>query len=224
MRLYDSSGQLASEFNPFEEDYLAEILEAVAVAWRQMPKPKRNEIENKITSRLAGWLMNAPDFVGRLPFHIIPQYEIPDLQGKILGRLDICFKYMQTTREYFAFEAKRLHVSYPGGKIEPEYRDYVGDPGMMAFIEGQYSKNLPAGGMLGYIMDGDTQKAWSGLGARIENHRGELKLTSSSKFSKSLLSQVQEKGMQGTLLGETSHQLEHQLRLFHLLLPVAVTN
>jgi|SRR5665213_3284514 len=224
MRLDDSSGQLAPEFNPFAEDYLAEILLAVTVAWQQMPKPKRNEIENKITSRLAGWLMNAPDFIERLPFHIIPQYEIPDLQGKILGRLDICFKFMQTTREYFAFEAKRLHVSYPGGTFSNEHSIYVGNEGMMAFIDEQYSKSLPVGGMLGYVMDGKTKKAWDGLEAQIENRRNELKLVPSSKLAKPLLSHIETKGMQGTLLGETAHQLKHKLRLFHLLLPVTASN
>jgi hypothetical protein len=29
---------------------------------------------------------------------------------------------------------------------------------------------------------------------------------------------------EGTLLGETTHQLEHKLRLFHLLLPVIASN
>ena len=221
MRFIYSSGQLDPEFNPFfGADYLADILEAVAVAWRQMPKPKPTEIENRITSRLAGWLLNAPGFAGELPFHIVPQHELPDINGKILGRLDICFKHLQSTRDYFAVEAKRLHVPYGSG-MQPEYAAYAGSDGMMAFIEGQYSQNLPAGGMLGYVMDGETSKAWGGLATRIEARRQELKLGTSSKLTKSKLSHIEASGMQGTSLGETAHQIGYKLRLFHLLLPVA---
>ena len=54
----------------------------------------------------------------------------------------------------FAFEAKRLRVLYPGGKRSTEYPTYVGNAGMMAFLVEQYSKGLPAAGMLAYVMDG----------------------------------------------------------------------
>ena len=214
-------GQLAPEFNPFFRlDYLAQILEAVAVAWRQMPKPRPAEIENQITSRMAGWLLNASDFAGELPFHIMPQHELLDIKGKILGRLDICFKHLQSTRDYFAVEAKRLHVPYSSGR-QTEYPAYVGEEGMMAFVDGPYARNLPAGGMLGFVMDGETGKAWSGLASRIEDRRQRLKLEGSSQLTRSKLSRIEACGMPGTLLGETEHQIGYKLRLFHLLLPVS---
>lgn len=219
MRFTGSSGQLAREFNPFREDYLAEILETVAVAWSRMKQPKRNEWEDPITYRLAGRLQNDPIF-NEVPYDIVPQHWLLGLNGERLGRLDLRFKHRQSQRDYFAFESKRLHVTYPGGSISPEYGDYAGEPGMMAFIEGQYSKNLPAGGMLGYVMDGETSKAWGGLATRIEARREELKLGASSKLTKSKLSHIEASGISGTLLGETAHQIGHQLRLFHLLLPV----
>jgi len=95
---------------------------------------------------------------------------------------------------------------------------------MLAFIDGQYSKDLASGGMLGYVMEGDTKKAWGGLESHIQNRRDALKLCASTKFEKSSLSQIESKGIKGTLLGETAHQLAHNLRLFHLLLPVMVSN
>jgi hypothetical protein len=219
MKFYSSSGQLSPEFNPFGEDYLAEILEAVAMAWSRMKQPKRNEWEDPITYRLAGRLQNDPIF-NELPYDVVPQHWLLGLNGERLGRLDLRFKHRQSQRDYFAFESKRLHVTYPGGSISPEYGDYVGEPGMMAFIEGQYSKKLPAGGIFGYVMDGETNKAWDGLATRIEARRQELKLGASSKLLKSKLSHIEASGMPGTLLGETAHQIAHKLRLFHLLLPV----
>ena len=214
------NGTLESAFNPFDQDYLAEILEAVVAAWARMKHPKRNEIEDWITFRLAGRLANDPHFA-ELAYDVVPQYWLLGLSGQRLGRLDLRFKHRHSQRDYFAFESKRLHVTYPGGSCSTEYPTYAGNEGMMAFIEGQYSEGLPAGGMLGYVMDGDTNKAWVGLGNRIEVRRIHLKLLATSKLATSSLVGTIASGTKGTQLGETEHDLgSHHLRLFHLLLPV----
>jgi hypothetical protein len=213
------NGTLESAFNPFDEDYLVEILEAVVAAWARMKHPKRNEHEDPITFRLAGRLANDPHFA-ELPYDVVPQYWLLGLNGQRLGRLDLRFKHRHSQRDYFAFESKRLHVAYPGGSCSSEYSTYAGGEGMMAFIEGQYSKRLPAGGMLGYVMDGDTDRAWVGLENRIEVRRTALKLLETSKLARSSLARAAA-AMKGTQLGETEHDLgSHHLLLFHLLLPV----
>ncbi|MBZ5636899.1 MAG: hypothetical protein LAO55_27565 [Acidobacteriia bacterium] len=213
------SGTLAAKFNPFEEDYLCEILEATAHAWSRMKHPDANEIEDRITFRVAGRLANDPKFA-ELPYDVAAQHWLVGLDGQRLGRLDLRFQHRQSKRDYFAFEAKRLHVTYPSGR-STEYPTYVGADGMMAFVAGQYSTGLSAGGMLGYVMDDKVDKAWTGLEARIDSQRTPLKLVGRSKFVRSVLSNAIAKGMEGTLLGETKHGLRtHELRLFHLLLPV----
>jgi hypothetical protein len=126
-------------------------------------------------------LLNDPAFRD-LPYDIVPQHQLTELSGRILGLLDLHFKHRQSQRDYFAFEAKRLHVTRPGGSFSNEHSIYVGNEGMMAFVDGQYSKGLPAGGMLGYVMDGKTKKAWDGLEAHIEKRRGELKLIPASNL------------------------------------------
>ena len=214
------NGKLEPMFNPFDEDYLAEILEATAVAWARMEHPSQTEIEDRITFRLAGRLLNDPHFA-EIPYDVVPQNWLLGLDGQLLGRLDLRFKHRHSQRDYFVFEAKRLHVTYPGGSFSTEYPTYAGDEGMMAFIEGHYSKGLPAGGMLGYIMDGESDMAWIGLEKRIRARQTPLKLIENSKLDKSLLSKAIANAMIGTHLGETQHELEtHHLRLFHLLLPV----
>lgn len=216
------SGRLDPQFNPFSDDYLAEILEATAVAWARMKQPDNNEIEDRITYRLAGRLANDPHFA-ELPYDIVPQCWLLGLDGERLGRLDLRFKHRHSQRDYFAFESKRLHVTYPGGRFSTEYPTYAGDDGMMAFINGQYSQGSLAGGMLGYVMDGKVGGAWSGLEQRIELQRTGLKLISSSKLEQSALSRAIASAMANTHLGETKHGLgTHHLRLFHLLLPVNV--
>jgi hypothetical protein len=217
------SGRLEPKFNPFQEDYLAEILKAAALAWARMRPPSRGEIEDRITFRLAGRLANDPYF-SEIPYDVVPQYWLLGLNGQRLGRLDLRFKHRYSQRDYFAFESKRLHISYPGGNLSTEYPTYAGDDGMMAFVVGQYCKALPAAGMLGYIMDAKSDKAWTGLEKRIDVRRKPLKLAKKCTFPKSALSEAVRDGMQGTHLGETKHDLKtHSLRLFHLLLPVGPT-
>ena len=221
MRFGDASGQLDDEFNPFTDDYLGEIVAAVAGAWARMKQPKLNEWEDSITFRLAGRLLNDPVFRD-LPYDIVPQYWLLGIDGQRLGRLDLRFKHRWSQRDYFSFESKRLHVSYPGGTVSPEYSIYAGDEGMGAFIEGQYSKGLPAAGMLGYVMDGDIEKAWTGVATRIHARRDELCLPAKSEFIESSLKHHVACGAPGTQLGETQHNLtSHILRMLHLLLPVA---
>jgi hypothetical protein len=220
MKFGEASGWLDAEFNPFTDDYLGEILQAVAMAWARMRQPKLREWEDDITYRLAGRLQNDPT-LPTLPYDIVPQYWLLDLDGRRLGRLDLRFKHRHSQRDYFAFESKRLHVTYPGGTPSTEYPTYVSDEGMGAFIAGQYSKSLTAAGMLGYVMDGDTEKAWAGLAARIEAKRDDLCLADASQFIESSLKHHSESGLPGTRIGETQHNLvSHALRLFHMLLPV----
>jgi hypothetical protein len=222
MSVRRSSGTLKPEFNPFKEDYLTEILGVVASAWASMIPPKRSEIEDHITFRLAGRLANDSQFAD-IPYDIVAQYWLLGLNGQRLGRLDLRIRHRYSQRDYFAFEAKRLHVIYPGGRPSTEYSTYAGENGMMAFIKGQYCKGLPCAGMLAYIMDSQSTRAWAGLKKRIELQRRQLRLVKQSQFGESKLSACASRGRQGTLLAETTHELtSHRLRLFHLLLPVWV--
>lgn len=214
------NGRLDPEFNPFDDDYLFEILEATAVAWARMNPPATSEIEDRITSRLAGRLANDPHFA-ELPYDVVPQCWLLGLNGELLGRLDLRFKHRHSQRDYFAFESKRLHVIYPGGRFSTEYPAYAGEDGMMAFINGQYSQGFSAGGMLGYVMNGNTDGAWGGLKQRIELQRTPLRLIDTSTLVQSALSRAIANATANTHLGETEHDLgTHHIRLFHLLLPI----
>jgi hypothetical protein len=77
-------GKLESKFNPSDENYLSEILEAAAVAWNRMEHPRRGELEDQITYRLAGRLSNDPHF-SEIPYDIITQCWLLGLNGERLG-------------------------------------------------------------------------------------------------------------------------------------------
>ncbi len=214
------SGHLEATFNPFADDYLVEIIRATATAWKRMKHPPKNEKENAITRRLAGWLQNDPDLADA-PFDVVPQYSLLDQDGREIGRLDLYVKYRSSHRDYFAFEAKRLHVTYPGGRFSSQYAVYTDSDGMSAFLKGYYAKGLPACGMLGYVMDGKSDSAWGGLSQRIEAQRQALSLRNGSSLAVSALTSSLGEQLKGSHLGETDHELPtYGVKMFHLLLPV----
>ena len=213
-------GSLDPAFNPFSDAYLSEMLAAVVSAWSRMKPPGTREIEDRITYRLCGRLLNDPQFAD-LPYDVSCQHWLLGLDGELLGRLDLRFKHRHSHRDYFAFESKRLHVTYPAGRFSAEYATYAGEEGMMAFLEGEYSKGIAVGGMLGYVMDSKCDVAWTGLVQNIDLQKITLKLIPGSSLVKSNLSEDVANGVNGAHLGETEHDLQtHHLRLFHLLLPV----
>ena len=212
------SGQIDPQFNPFAESYVRDIIRAIALAWSRMRYPPADEIEDRITFRLAGRLQNDEDF-RELPFDVVPQYWLLDLHGRRLGRLDLRFKHMQSHRDYFAFEAKRLHVAYPSG-FKTEHSVYVGDGGMMCFVTEKYSAGLPHAGMLAYVMDSDVPRAWDGISDAIENNRNALKLRKGASFIASVFDNVITTIIATARVAETAHEFDNgPMVITHILLP-----
>lgn len=213
-------GNLDPQFNPFAEDELSEIIRMTATAWAQMKQPPKSELEDSITFRVAGRIANDPDFA-ESPYDVVAQFWVLGLDGQRLGRIDLRFQHRHSKRLYFAFEAKRLHVRYPKGKVSTEYATYAGPEGMLAFVDETYSKGFATGGMLGYVMDGRSHDAVNGLGTKIEEKKVELKLSPNTSFGPSGLAQIPPTALSGTFLRETSHHLStHTLRMLHLIVPV----
>ena len=70
--------------------------------------------------------------------------------------------------------AKRLNVPRDDGRRSLA-KEYVMD-GLSRFTTGQYSENLPAGFMLGYVLDGDVKYVASSVQAKINEHREDIAL------------------------------------------------
>ncbi len=240
MRFATNSGRLASEFDPFSMDVLADMMQIVIFAWGKVKRftpaqiikkwnakgTKGNDVvcpmmphENWITDRLYGQIWNDPQF-HTIPFVVVPQLRLIDIDGNEPGRIDLWFLHRHSQRDYFSFEAKRLHVTYPGGSTKTEYATYTSTAGMGAYVLGQYSAGIPAAGMLSYVMDGDTTKAWEGLNSAIQASEESLLMAPQSGLSASKLNLPLSDSDTKSLLGETIHNRPgSELRLFHLLLP-----
>lgn len=85
-----------------------------------------------------------------------------------LGRTDITFELGSHYR--FIWECKRLH--YEGNTLYGEYRK----EGVMRFISRKYAKGQRHGGMLGFVMDSEIDKAIAGVEKHLNAHRTELKI------------------------------------------------
>ena len=93
-------------------------------------------------------------------FHYEPVGRTSEGLRYSLGEVDIAVFLTQDHDTYLAYECKRLNVRRSDGRrtLATEYVKC----GVARFARGQYSRELPVGGMLGYVLDGDvTHAAWS---------------------------------------------------------------
>lgn len=171
----------AMEWIPlFPAEEIPFILAAVLRCSTTLRKKRVTEYENRISNRLRKLLIRDPDLRQR-PIELepeVPLYNDDTDEENAIGRPDFRFLYSTQLHHpwpYFAIEAKRLHVRFPSG-WESCVHNYVTDrQGMMCFIEQRYGQGLASGGMLGYVFDGDIEKARISVAASIETNREKLK-------------------------------------------------
>jgi len=152
------------------------IVHLVAEAWPTLTPPAGDEFEDTVTENLCRALRRSRN-ARALPFRIDIQYvELDPAAGQEQGRIDIAFSPPIPREDiYFAFECKRLNVREHGGTIRPCHAEYL-HFGMARFISGQYGAAVHAGGMLGYVLDGQVGHAIDGVDANIRQHHDSLSM------------------------------------------------
>ncbi len=167
-------GRMFTDF--FPEGLIPELLNLVMRTWRIFRKPNLDDIETHITRRFRECLKcekNEED----LPFQVWQQMSITDSDTGKEGIIDLMFIPLGSPKEeiYFGFECKRLNVKCSSG-IRSGAGEYVGSEGMMRFVDGKYARGLKAGGMIGYVMDGNVTKAVKAVASVINRRREVLYL------------------------------------------------
>jgi hypothetical protein len=194
------------------------ILAAVLRCSASLRKKHDTEYENKVSNRLRKLLVQDVQLRQRPIMVDREAYVYDDDQEEPVGRLDFRFLY---TREmtyplpYFAIEAKRLHVALPS-RWDSGVPAYVtGNQGMMCFIEQRYARGLTSAGMLGYVFDGDVEKARGSVATLIEANREKLRTAPPFKLVVSAV-------LPGdTRVSETIHALGHgDFVIYHLFIAV----
>jgi hypothetical protein len=117
-------------------------------------------LEDEITINLVH-LLSIDPVVRRLCHFVAYQHEpfgiAPSGARFSKGRIDMAVLFDWERERYMAYECKRLCARTGTGRASLA-TTYVVD-GMMRFITEQYAQDLPVGGMLGYVIDGDTDFA-----------------------------------------------------------------
>lgn len=162
------------EWGDFIVTLIPDILELVLSAWAQLPSPAPDSHENPITKDLCRRIIQNKKG-SELPFRVHYQsVELEPKDGTDQGDMDIAFFPSQTSREdiYFCIECKRLHIT-KNGKFSTLATEYVTE-GMMRFIDGKYSSAVSHGGILGYVLNGDTAQAISNVGKVVQARHTDL--------------------------------------------------
>jgi hypothetical protein len=123
--------------------------------------------EDEITRRLVFHLRRDPE--ARKLGAILCQHTLLEeqLRGDVVtkGYIDIAIVLSENPECYVAFECKRLNV-ITKGRLSSLAGPYV-EHGMLRYVCAQYAQDLPLGGMIGYVFDGDILAAEKGVCAAI---------------------------------------------------------
>ncbi len=198
------SGDAGAFKRLFPQNQIPSVLSALLKVGSTLRKKTDNDHEDWITRRLHAQLIMAFPFRdGPLDIHLQP--EIPSFDpdaDKPGGRIDLLVSCGLGYQVYFAIEAKRLRFYIPKGKFKTGNDTYVKD-GMMRFVSGKYAPLMETGAMLGYVYDGETDKARSGVASYIRRKEKELRLKEPKRLMRSAI-------LPGKNADETNHDLEER--------------
>jgi len=157
----------------FPDNQVPGIISLILNSWKTFTLPS-DRAEVPMTRAFYAHLLSNQNRSCHL-FRIDWESYVLDTEGKVLGRLDIRFTHGYDSAVYLSIECKLLRVRSPSGKFANLATEYV-EEGMYRYFNGQYATRLNKGGMLGYVMDGDTPEAQKHVKSAIEDRRTQLKM------------------------------------------------
>lgn len=176
-RLGHTGTSLAFKRALFEGGFGGQVMQCILAAWQAMTLHRSVRHETCITALLGDALNNAFAADDREWLAIPEAQETDPTFGTQLGRNDIRFLPAPHRHRdvFFTAECKRLHVRTESG-FKHLADKYVTD-GMQRFVNGEYSKGVPCGGMVGYVMDNDLDTAFRRVRAEIKTRRRVLRIS-----------------------------------------------
>jgi len=205
----ESSSRLIQQF-PIAE--VKQAIELILQSWESLKT--KVKLEDKITNKFYTHLIENKSRSTYF-FTIVPRPAEIDERGEEIGEIDLKVIYRNQEKTYLSFECKRLRVHFPSG-FETLAGKYVTE-GMYRYFNGQYARDLDKGGMLGYVMDGNTDAAVNDVKAAIEKRRLNLYMRDDEIFKAS--SCVTSKQVKETLhkYGPTE-----RFTIYHIFLPMNI--
>lgn len=206
-------GDTSQWADTFPDSLIPDVLQLILDGWERMPPAPSEAKEEATTRQLREILRQSRDLRG-LPFSIWPESTETDPScGREIGRIDLRFVHGYREEVHLAFECKRLYYAKSDGTRVANTSEYTGDDGMMCFVTGKYSRGLPHGGMIGYVLDGNVTKAKTAINKSIRKNSARLKLTSDPPLCASLYFPKENR------IAESKHDIRSRtVTIFHVLL------
>jgi hypothetical protein len=160
----------------FPASFAGEVMLHILETWQALCLKRHVSKETAITAVFRDALIDAYVAAGRSWF-ITLEDPITEVDfGTELGRNDLRFyppnHHGQTV--FFTVECKRLRVISKSG-VRHLSDKYI-DEGIQRFVDGRYSKRLPCGGMVGYVMDNQPALALTSIQGEILSKKSTLKI------------------------------------------------
>lgn len=115
-----------------------------------------------------------------LPFRWVPEF--PDIENK--NRIDIDLTTPQTLID--ESNAIKIECKIVGENkyidTENSFNQKTPTNGIMSFITGKYSPQMPLAGMIGFIKEGEIQNKITNLKTRLKKHKDIITLKNLSKY------------------------------------------
>lgn len=201
-----------SKFRSFDDRFLERV---VAVWPKCLAVLPSQPDEDSITANLVDILLHDPDTLRHfhwIEFQYHPFGHTTEGAASSKGSIDMAVILDQDRDRYLAYECKRLNEHRGDGRRSLAGR-YVRD-GLVRFVSGQYSENLPVGCMLGYVVDGDLVFADESVRAKIVEFRSDMALVKEPRTSTAI---------GGTIRFYSRHRRESgnaEIEVRHALLPM----
>lgn len=193
----------------FQQSLVPTVLDYIITTWEQMVKPSTSDLEDLISDKLYSALLNAKRR-SEFPFLIRREDLEFDLNlAKETGRKDIVFfpsLYEQDV--YLCLEAKRLNAVVSG--VNRSLADEYVKEGMQRFVDGKYARFVRHGGMLAYVLDGNTNRAIQNIENNVIKRRSELHMEDNSNLAPSTIRPSDSR------IKETWHHRAHEKSIFRI--------
>ena len=200
----------------FPVSLLPRLFDLIIESWKGFTQPAPFDLEVPITQKFCVHLESNRDRSVHL-FRIDWDSNVLDETATNRGRIDIRVTHGYVAKEYFSFECKLLNKTDNKGKWSSLAGEYV-DNGVMRYINEQYSGGNN-GGMIGYVMDGDTVKAIKCVNDAIEKRKEKLCINHKAQLRRS---SIRPKCHQTK---ETEHLMNNEsFTVHHIFLPIMSCN
>ncbi len=210
------SGSVDLWTDTFPEDLLPQLLDLVIKSWATFTQPSPYDLEVPITKKFVVHLRRNQNRSTHL-FRIEWEPTVLDEKGVQKGRIDISFTHGYSPSEYFSLECKLLNRTDRQGRWFSLAGEYVNE-GVMRYVDEKYSGG-ENGGMIGYVMDGDTNKAIKRVNEAIENRKEKLGIEGEAELKRSSIRPECQQTK------ETRHLIKNgQFTVHHIFLPITNRN